>query len=98
MDYYELSTPLSTRQFVNYQAGEVYGVAHDPNRFQQSFLRPHTPIKNLYLTGQDIVTAGVGAALISGVLTVSAIRKTNYMTKLYKQVAKERRASGGNES
>ena len=97
VDYYELSTPLSTRQFVNYQAGEVYGIAHDPNRFQHSFLRPHTPIKNLYLTGQDIVTAGVGAALISGVLTVSAIRKQNYMTKLYKQVAKKRRASGGNE-
>ena len=91
VDYYELSTPLSTRQFVNYQAGEVYGIQHDPSRFRQTFLRPHTPIENMYLTGQDIVTAGIGGALISGVLTVSAIRKRNYMTKLYKQVAKQRR-------
>lgn len=82
VDYYELSTPLSTRHFVNYEKGEIYGLDHSPERFKQKFLRPHTPIKNLYLTGQDIMTAGVGSALFSGLLTVSAMMKRNMLTRL----------------
>ena len=65
----ELSTPLSTEHFCRYKTGEIYGINHTPRRFQQKWLRPATPITNLYLTGQDIVTCGVGGALISGVLT-----------------------------
>jgi hypothetical protein len=33
-------------------------------RFQQHWIHPQTPIKNFYLTGSDVVTAGVGGALI----------------------------------
>lgn len=73
----ELSTPLSTRHFVNYAKGEIYGLSHDPGRFESRFLRPKTPIENLWLTGQDIVTCGIGGALFSGYLTVSAIEKRN---------------------
>jgi all-trans-retinol 13,14-reductase len=67
--YSELSTPLSTAHFGNYQKGEIYGLNHTPKRFEQDWLRPETPIKNFYLTGQDIVTCGIGGALCSGVLT-----------------------------
>jgi all-trans-retinol 13,14-reductase len=76
---YELSTPLTTQHFVNYQNGEVYGLDHGPSRFRQSFLKPRTPIKNFYLTGQDIVTAGVGGALFSGVLTSMEITGKNVL-------------------
>jgi len=44
--------------------------------------KPRTPIKNFYLTGQDIVTAGVGGALFSGVLTSMAITKNNILKKI----------------
>ncbi len=80
--YYELSTPITTKHFVNYEKGEIYGLSHGPDRFKNKFLRPHTPIKNLYLTGQDIVSAGVGAALLSGLLTASAMTKKNFLKKL----------------
>lgn len=80
--HYELSTPLSTRHFVNYDRGEIYGLRHDPTRFEQDFLRPYTPIKNLFLTGQDIVTCGVGAALMAGVLTMSAAHQTDYLSDI----------------
>ncbi len=82
IDYYELSTPLSTQNFVNYDKGEIYGIDHSPKRFKQKFLRPRTPIKNFYLTGQDIVSCGVGGALFSGVLTVSAMTGTNIIKKV----------------
>jgi all-trans-retinol 13,14-reductase len=72
IEHYELSTPLTTKHFINYDKGEIYGLDHSPKRFRQKFLQPRTPIKNLYLTGQDIVTAGVAAALFSGVITTSA--------------------------
>lgn len=79
---YELSTPLSTEHFMNYKNGEVYGLDHSPSRFRQAFLKPRTPIKNFFLTGQDIVTAGVGGALFSGVLTSMAITGKNVLKKV----------------
>ncbi len=84
IDYYELSTPLTTQHFVNYEKGEIYGLDHSPKRFRQKMLKPRTPIKNLYLTGQDIVTCGVGAALFSGVLTAAAMTGKDVIGKVMK--------------
>jgi all-trans-retinol 13,14-reductase len=84
VDYYELSTPLTTQHFVNYEKGEIYGLDHTPDRFRQKFLKPRTPIKNFYLTGQDIVTCGVAAALFSGVLTSTAMTGKNVLKKVMK--------------
>jgi all-trans-retinol 13,14-reductase len=83
VDCYELSTPLTTKHFVNYEKGELYGLDHDPARYQQSFLSPRTPIKGLFLTGQDIVTAGIGGALFSGFITATTIEKKNFWKKIY---------------
>ena len=80
----ELSTPLSTKFFTRYEKGEIYGIDHSPKRFRQKFLKPRTPIENFYLTGQDIVTAGIGGALFSGLLTASALSGSNLMKKVMK--------------
>ena len=77
----ELSTPLSTKFFTRYETGEIYGIDHSPKRFRQKFLTPRTPIRKFYLTGQDIVTAGIGGALFSGLLTASAMSGKNFMKK-----------------
>ncbi len=69
IDYYELATPLSTEFFCWYQKGEIYGLDHDPKRFEQTWLRPKTDIDGLYLTGQDIMTCGVVGAMIGGLMT-----------------------------
>ncbi len=84
VEYYELSTPLTTQHFINYEKGEIYGLDHPPERFRQKFLKPRTPIKNFYLTGQDIVTCGVAAALFSGVLTATAMTGVNVLKKVMK--------------
>ena len=73
LDYYELSTPLSTAWFCRYPTGEIYGLDHDPNRFQQDWLRPKTRIPGLYLTGQDVLTCGVVGALVAGLATTLAV-------------------------
>jgi all-trans-retinol 13,14-reductase len=82
IDYYELSTPLSTRHFANYQYGELYGIDHTTERFEQNFLRAQTPVKNLYLTGQDIISCGIGGALISGMITAMSITGKNLEKRL----------------
>lgn len=84
IDTYELSTPLSTKHFMNYESGELYGLNHTPSRFGQAKLRPRTHVKGLYLTGQDILTAGVSGALLGGVLTASAITKKNFLGTIMK--------------
>jgi len=48
--YSELSTPLSTRHFAAYDAGEIYGLEHTPARFRERALRPKTGLKGFYLT------------------------------------------------
>ncbi len=91
IDYYELSTPLSTAHFVNYENGEIYGLDHSPARFRMKELRPRTAIKNLYLTGQDIATCGIGGALISGLLTSAHILNGFFLTeKIVKRVEEMR--------
>lgn len=73
VDYYEVSTPLSTTWFSRYTQGELYGVNHTPERFKQTWLRPATGLKGFYLTGQDALGAGVGGAMISGLLCALSI-------------------------
>jgi len=83
LDHSELSTPLSTKHFSNYQHGEIYGMAHTPERFSQKWIRVYTPFKNLYLTGQDILTVGVGGALFSGAFAAFGILKLKLLKVLF---------------
>jgi len=77
IDYYELSTPLSTRHFANYARGEVYGLAPVPARFRLDCLGPRTAIPGLYLTGADVTLCGVTGALSAGIVTASSILRRN---------------------
>jgi all-trans-retinol 13,14-reductase len=84
VDYYEVSTPLSTDHFSAYQHGELYGLDHDPARLRQTWLGPRTRFKGLWLTGQDVLTCGVTGAMMAGLLTTSSIigmRKAGAMLK-----------------
>ncbi len=73
VDYYELSTALSTDYFCRYSKGEIYGLDHTPDRFELDWLKPKTRIPGLYLTGQDIMTCGVAGAMIGGLLTTISV-------------------------
>lgn len=73
IDYYETSTPLSTDYFCYYPKGELYGLDHDVNRFNQAWLQPKSSIPGLYMTGQDVLSCGVVGAMMAGFLTAGQI-------------------------
>jgi all-trans-retinol 13,14-reductase len=82
IDVSELSTPVTTRHFSNYANGEVYGLAHTPARFGDRLLRPRTPVRGLFLTGQDVTICGVAGALMGAVLCASAILRRNLLSSI----------------
>lgn len=79
IDYVELSTPLTAKHFMKHERGEAYGLAATPERYRLQALRAHTSVKNLFLTGQDVVAPGVSGALFGGIIAASAILGKNLM-------------------
>ncbi|HEY1767701.1 MAG TPA: NAD(P)/FAD-dependent oxidoreductase [Terracidiphilus sp.] len=77
IEHAELSTPLSTRHFMNYTQGEIYGVASTPARYALRGLGARTPVPGLYLAGQDAASLGVAGALFGGVVAASAALNRN---------------------
>lgn len=84
IDWAELSTPLTTRHFMNYSRGEAYGLAATPERFTTRALAPRTSVRNLYLTGQDVSSLGVVGAMMGGVISASVILKRNLVSTVTK--------------
>lgn len=80
----ELSTPLSTRHFMNYQRGEIYGIPSTPARFRLRSLGVRTPVGGLFLTGQDAAAMGITGAMFSGILSASAALGKNLMSVVLK--------------
>ncbi len=83
----ELSTPLSTRNFAAHPEGAIYGLSHDAQRYEQRWLRPQTPIKGLYLSGADVVSAGVVGAMMGGFICSSAVLRGNVLGQVLKHQA-----------
>jgi len=68
-----IGTPLSTNTFLATEEGECYGLAATPKRWMVPDLSPHTPVENLYLTGQDTLALGLSSSIQSGYLTANVL-------------------------
>lgn len=86
IDFYEVSTPLTTKKFMSHAKGEIYGVAHTPQRFRQRFLKPQTPVKHLFMTGQDVLIASIAGGMMGGLLCASTILKKNMLWEILRKV------------
>jgi all-trans-retinol 13,14-reductase len=84
IEHAELSTPLTTRHFMNYEQGEDYGLSAAPVRYATRELGARTPIRGLYLTGQDVASLGVVGALFGGVVSASAALGRNLFSVVQK--------------
>jgi all-trans-retinol 13,14-reductase len=71
--YAELSTPLSTDHFVRPLHGSIYGLEPTPERFDNPYLRPRSPIRGLTFSGSEVSGVGVVGALMGGVLAATAV-------------------------
>ncbi|MEP6874842.1 MAG: NAD(P)/FAD-dependent oxidoreductase [Burkholderiales bacterium] len=82
VDEVEVSTPLSYETFAKRERGGFMGIASSPQRFEQTWLRPTTPIRGLFLTGQDVATDGVIGALVGATLCASVMLGRDLMTQI----------------
>jgi all-trans-retinol 13,14-reductase len=73
------STPLSYRDYIGGQDGNLYGYVKDSNNPMKSYLSAKTKLDNLYLTGQSINMHGVLGVTIGAVVTCSEIVGKEYL-------------------
>jgi all-trans-retinol 13,14-reductase len=73
------STPLTFRDYVGARNGALYGALRDCNEPHKSFISPKTRIKNLYLSGQNIILHGILGVTIGAVLTCGSILGFEYL-------------------
>ncbi|KAF4115914.1 all-trans-retinol 13,14-reductase [Onychostoma macrolepis] len=73
--YVDAGTPITNQHYIAAPKGEIYGADHGIARFNvelNATIRPQTPIKNLFLTGQDVMLCGFAGAL-AGALTCGSV-------------------------
>lgn len=75
IEYVDAGTPITNQHYIAAPKGEIYGADHGIARFNTELnatIRPQTPIKNLFLTGQDVMLCGFAGAL-TGALTCGSV-------------------------
>ena len=85
IDYVDIGSPCTNLHYLAQPHGEIYGLDHSASRmdpWMSAQLRPETDIKNLYLTGQDVLMAGFSGGLFSGLFCSAAVLKRNVMNDL----------------
>jgi phytoene dehydrogenase-like protein len=73
VEYCELATPLTFEHFTGAPSGAIYGYPGTPERYRNGWLASVPQIPNLYLTGSDVVAAGIMGALMGGVVAASRL-------------------------
>lgn len=99
VEYFDVGSPVTNKYYLGANRGEMYGLDHDLKRFTAAAavdLRPDTPLKGLFLTGQDVLSCGFAGATFGGLLCASKVLNRNVyedITKLKKSCTNKRVAT-----
>ena len=81
------STPLSYRDYIGGDNGNMYGYVKDSNNPMKTLIPSKTKLDNLYLTGQSINMHGVLGVTIGAVVTCSEIVGKEYLVTKINQAS-----------
>ncbi|BFM43021.1 NAD(P)/FAD-dependent oxidoreductase [Flavobacterium sp. CFS9] len=81
------STPLSYRDYIGGDHGNMYGYVKDSNNPMKTLIPSKTKLDNLYLTGQSINMHGVLGVTIGAVVTCSEIVGKEYLVNKINQAS-----------
>lgn len=81
------STPLSYRDYIGGDGGNMYGYVKDSNNPMKTLIPNKTKIENLYLTGQSINMHGVLGVTVGAVITCSEIVGKEYLLEKIKKAS-----------
>ena len=76
---YYTSSPLSYRDYIGNNDGNMYGIIKNFNDPLRSFISPKTKVPNLLLTGQNVNLHGVLGVTVSAVLTCGMLLGKDYL-------------------
>jgi len=77
------STPLTFRDYIGNEDGNLYGTAKDYRNPMGTLISPKTRIPNLFLTGQYLNLHGILGTAISGLITSIALTgKDDFIEKI----------------
>ncbi|KAF0716834.1 Aste57867_2629 [Aphanomyces stellatus] len=69
----DLGTALTNDYYLGTTRGAIYGLGHTPARYASDVTSVRSPITNLFLSGQDTVSAGIIGSATAGLLTAALI-------------------------
>ncbi|MFF5364742.1 2Fe-2S iron-sulfur cluster-binding protein [Streptomyces scabiei] len=82
----ELATPLSFETYQHSVRGSFYGLAATPQRLRSARAGCRTPVKGLFVAGQDAWGSGVVGALAGGLMAANAVLKPRQLGTMWQAV------------
>ncbi|MDX2707721.1 2Fe-2S iron-sulfur cluster-binding protein [Streptomyces sp. PA03-6a] len=82
----ELATPLSFETYQHSVQGSFYGLAATPQRLRSARAGCRTPVKGLFVAGQDAWGSGVVGALAGGLMAANAVLKPRQLGTMWQAI------------